>query len=108
MGHRDVDECGDGAVIRPYEDGPLLVRGSFVILDAVGNPIDPGRDTIALCRCGRSARKPFCDGSHKSTGFRASAGDERADPLPQRPRAVRGDGETLLRVPDAAEQEALP
>ena len=108
MGDREVDDCGDGAVIRPYEDGPLLVRGSFVILDGTGRPIDPGRDTVALCRCGRSARKPFCDGSHKVTGFRAAAGDERAEPFPQRPRAVRGDGEALPGVAHAAEQDPLP
>ena len=108
MGEPHVGERGDGAVIRPYEDGPLLVRGSFVILDGDGEAIDAGRDTIALCRCGRSARKPFCDGSHKATGFRASAGDERAEPLPQRPRAVRGDGETLSGVLHTPEQHALP
>jgi CDGSH-type Zn-finger protein len=43
----------------------LLVRGDFDLLDDEGNPIDPGRKTIALCRCGHSGRKPFCDGTHK-------------------------------------------
>ena len=52
------------AVIRAYPDGPLLVRGDFQLLDEQGRPIDPQRGTIALCRCGRSAVKPFCDGSH--------------------------------------------
>jgi len=51
-------------VIRAYEDGPLLVRGDFELLDEQGNRIDPQRGTIALCRCDRSAQKPFCDGSH--------------------------------------------
>ncbi|MFB9202784.1 CDGSH iron-sulfur domain-containing protein [Nonomuraea spiralis] len=36
-----------------------------------GEPTDPGRATVALCRCGRSSTKPFCDGSHKSVDFRA-------------------------------------
>jgi CDGSH-type Zn-finger protein len=51
-------------VIRAYEDGPLLVRGDFELLDEEGHRIDPHRGTIALCRCDRSALKPFCDGSH--------------------------------------------
>jgi CDGSH-type Zn-finger protein len=51
-------------VIRAYEDGPLLVRGDFQLQDEGGNPIDAHRGTIALCRCDRSALKPFCDGSH--------------------------------------------
>lgn len=45
--------------------GPLLVRGGVDLLDDEGNRIGSGRKTIALCRCGHSARKPFCDGSHK-------------------------------------------
>jgi CDGSH-type Zn-finger protein len=53
-----------GAVIRAYADGPLLVRGDFELRDEAGELIDPGRATIALCRCGRSARKPLCDGTH--------------------------------------------
>ncbi|MFI6511640.1 CDGSH iron-sulfur domain-containing protein [Streptosporangium sp. NPDC050855] len=53
------------------EDGPLLVRGPFELLTQDGRTIDPGRATVALCRCGRSAAKPFCDGSHKAIGFRA-------------------------------------
>jgi len=51
-------------VIRAYPDGPLLVRGDFELQDENGEPVDPRRGTIALCRCDRSARKPFCDGSH--------------------------------------------
>lgn len=52
-------------------DGPLLVRGRPVILDADGNEISRGRGTVALCRCGASAIKPFCDGTHKVNGFRS-------------------------------------
>jgi hypothetical protein len=54
----------EGAMIQAYADGPLLVRGNFELRDEAGEPIDPGRATIALCRCGRSALKPLCDGSH--------------------------------------------
>ena len=60
-----------GAVITPYPDGPLIVRGRFVITGPDGQPVPAGRKTVALCRCGKSANKPFCDGSHARTGFRA-------------------------------------
>jgi CDGSH-type Zn-finger protein len=60
-----------GAVITPYPDGPLIVRGRFVITGPDGQPVPAGRKTVALCRCGKSASKPFCDGSHARTGFRA-------------------------------------
>ena len=63
--------------ITPYRDGPYIVRGEFTITDQDGNEIDPGRQTIALCRCGRSQIRPFCDGTHKLTGFRAGGGSER-------------------------------
>ncbi len=73
-------QASDGAVvIRLYPDGPMLVRGPVTLLDARGEPIDPRRDTFALCRCGRSALRPFCDGSHTG-GFRCSALDRRPEP----------------------------
>lgn len=50
-------------------DGPLLVRGSVDIVGADGAPVHLTRKTIALCRCGESTIKPFCDGSHKLVGF---------------------------------------
>ncbi|MEU8176910.1 CDGSH iron-sulfur domain-containing protein [Microbispora hainanensis] len=59
--------------VTPCEDGPLLVRGPFTLMTQDGRHIDPGRATVALCRCGRSATKPFCDGSHKAAGFRATS-----------------------------------
>jgi CDGSH-type Zn-finger protein len=62
---------GGEPVITPYRDGPLLVRGPVRLEDQDGNEIERGRETIALCRCGRSRMRPFCDGSHKLTGFRA-------------------------------------
>ncbi|MEU8820442.1 CDGSH iron-sulfur domain-containing protein [Actinoplanes sp. NPDC048796] len=67
--------------IVPYQDGPLIVRGDFELLTPDGEPIDPGRGTIALCRCGRSAVKPFCDGTHKAVRFRA--GTDRETPAPR-------------------------
>lgn len=64
------------ATITPYPDGPYLVRGAFRLLDHDGNELDLPRRTIALCRCGRSRMRPFCDGTHRLTGFRAPGGGE--------------------------------
>ena len=47
-----------------YPDGPLVVRGDVCVRDVEGNEIETNR-IVALCRCGRSAVKPLCDGSHK-------------------------------------------
>ncbi len=70
----------DEAVITPYRDGPLLVRGPFRMLDQDGNEIAVERDVVALCRCGKSAIKPFCDGTHKAINFRAGTGRDSAPP----------------------------
>jgi CDGSH-type Zn-finger protein len=59
-------------VITPYRDGPLLVRGPITLVGPDGEPLEPRRSTIALCRCGKSRLRPFCDGTHKLIGFRAS------------------------------------
>ncbi len=56
--------------ITPLNNGPLRVEGEFAIYDAQGNPFGlAGRTAISLCRCGHSANKPFCDGSHGRMGF---------------------------------------
>ena len=59
------------ARITPYPDGPYLVRCTFELTDADGEVIETRRKTIALCRCGASRRKPFCDGTHKLIGFQS-------------------------------------
>ena len=69
----------EGARITPYRDGPLLVRGPFTLVDQDGAEIEVQQRTIALCRCGRSRRKPFCDGTHKLAGWKA---DSAATPPP--------------------------
>ncbi|WP_309128442.1 CDGSH iron-sulfur domain-containing protein [Microbacterium sp.] len=51
-------------------DGPLLVRGEVDLRSPDGTPIERRRRTVALCRCGLSTIKPFCDGAHKTSGFR--------------------------------------
>ncbi|MEA2478627.1 MAG: hypothetical protein QOJ07_549 [Thermoleophilaceae bacterium] len=69
----------DEATITPYRDGPYIVRGNFTVTDQDGHPIDARRKTIALCRCGKSQIRPFCDGTHKLIGFRAPGGAETGD-----------------------------
>jgi CDGSH-type Zn-finger protein len=61
-------------VIRCRENGPLVIQGPIKVVDHQGNEfaIAPGKDTVALCRCGHSQRKPFCDGSHRQVGFQAA------------------------------------
>ncbi len=71
---------GSGATITPYRDGPLIVRGDFRLVDSDGAEIDPGRRTVALCRCGKSGIKPFCDGTHKRSGFSAPSAPSRPRP----------------------------
>ena len=56
--------------ITAYPDGPLLVRGDVDLVTPEGDPVPRRRRTVALCRCGLSAIKPFCDGTHKPAGFR--------------------------------------
>lgn len=56
--------------VTAYPDGPILVRGGVDLLTPDGEPIPRTRRTVALCRCGLSSIKPFCDGTHKASGFR--------------------------------------
>lgn len=66
------EETFIASFIQPYEDGPYVVRGDFTLIDENGNEVELHRRTIALCRCGRSRMKPFCDGMHKTMGRRAN------------------------------------
>ena len=61
--------------ISPRENGPLRVEGLENLIDATGNPIDLApkkKGNVALCRCGYSRTKPFCDGNHRNTDFRGT------------------------------------
>ena len=54
-------------------NGPYRVEGPVTLVDADGNEYDlSGRTVVALCRCGGSTTKPFCDGTHSRTGFEAA------------------------------------
>jgi CDGSH-type Zn-finger protein len=60
--------------IRLRPSGPLVIEGPFTLVDEHGNPfpLPTDKPLVALCRCGHSARRPFCDGSHKTCGFLAT------------------------------------
>jgi CDGSH-type Zn-finger protein len=58
--------------IRP--NGPYVVEGDVELLDVNGTKVDTSdRPRIALCRCGASVTKPYCDGTHSKIGFAAAA-----------------------------------
>lgn len=73
--------------IRLRENGPLVIEADEVtIVDWEGQPYEISRMPVALCRCGHSASKPFCDGSHKRCGF--DGGRRATDPAPPPPPAL--------------------
>jgi CDGSH-type Zn-finger protein len=59
--------------IRCRPNGPLVIEGPFTLVDHEGNAfaLPTNKPTVALCRCGQSKNKPFCDGAHKTCGFMA-------------------------------------
>jgi CDGSH-type Zn-finger protein len=76
---------GMTTTITPKVNGPLIVEGPARITapDGTEIPVPPRKDgtpaqVIVLCRCGGSATKPFCDGSHKRNGFDSSTGPSPA------------------------------
>ena len=70
----------EDVLIKVRENGPLLVTGPITLVDHLGNKFETATGAnIALCRCGASLKKPFCDGTHKTSGF---VGNETA-PVPQ-------------------------
>jgi len=64
-----VRERDEITIVRVSSDGPLLVRGRLRLLDEEGHEVSTRRRVNALCRCGRSAVQPFCDGTHKIVPF---------------------------------------
>ena len=79
----DDPQADEPVVIKVRDKGPYKVTGPVVIVDADGNrfSVEEGRP-VALCRCGASRTKPFCDRSHRDVGFdareRAAGGAERS------------------------------
>lgn len=60
------------ATIEPIPDGPIRMEGVLRIIGEDGS-VDERNGKVFLCRCGASAKKPFCDGTHKRIGFRSAA-----------------------------------
>ena len=86
----------DKVTITPREDGPLVVKGLDSLRGTDGAAIEV-KPVMALCRCGQSKTKPFCDGSHKEAGFR-SANDHPGDG-PDRVLSYRGAEVTVTYNP---------
>lgn len=59
---------GSKLVLKALKDGPVLVQGTYQIYSETSQPVSCSKN-IALCRCGGSSNKPFCDGTHKEIGF---------------------------------------
>lgn len=56
-----------------FNNGSIRVEGDFELVDQDGKAFGlAGRTRIALCRCGQSQKKPFCDGTHKTCGFQST------------------------------------
>jgi len=70
-------------VFRVLRNGPLLARGDLVFADEAGKVLRR-ETTAALCRCGHSGNKPFCDGNHRQVGFtegETAAPGDRVQPI---------------------------
>ena len=70
---------GERTKITALTNGPYLVQGPIVLLDAEGSECLTERATVALCRCGGSTNKPFSDGTHSRAGSLATEGAVRAE-----------------------------
>jgi len=70
------------AQVKVTNNGPILVSGEFELQDADGKAYGlAGRTSIALCRCGHSQNKPFCDGSHKAANFQSTVHATELPPM---------------------------
>ncbi|MFE9748359.1 CDGSH iron-sulfur domain-containing protein [Saccharothrix saharensis] len=67
-----MDQQQPEVTIKAVDSGPYQVKGPVRLVDHDGKVFDiPARRSVLLCRCGRSATKPLCDGAHARTGFQA-------------------------------------
>lgn len=64
-----MDNNEKNTVCTVFDNGPIMIKGNFKMLDAKGKEISVP-DTAFLCRCGHSKNKPFCDGMHKGSDFK--------------------------------------
>jgi len=65
-----LDNQGDTLKVNTMPDGPLLLKGNVILYTSSGRQAWSG-NSVALCRCGASENKPFCDGRHKAVGFKS-------------------------------------
>lgn len=66
----EQEAAPDEMAVQPRTNGPLFLRGRIRLVDAQGN-VTREATRVALCRCGESSNKPYCDGTHRSIGFKA-------------------------------------
>src|SRR5262249_31756330 len=100
-GGPDVDK----PTIQTRNNGPYLVKGPIHLVDGDGKEFTLQGDTIALCRCGQSSNKPFCDGTHNRVGFQA---DHKAPyPGDHRERSMAPAVLPSTRYPVADPDEAV-
>ena len=85
-------QSGLGPQIRVVQDGPYLVTNAGDLRDGLGQPL-PMRPQLALCRCGGSQLKPFCDGAHARNGF---SGAKDRDRVPDRRDSYTGQQVTIF------------
>jgi CDGSH-type Zn-finger protein/truncated hemoglobin YjbI len=85
-------QAGLPCSIQSAHDGPYLVTNAERLTDWLGRSIPP-RPQMALCRCGRSERKPFCDGTHAEVGFSDAKDPDR---VPDRRDRYVGQQVTIL------------
>lgn len=77
-----MDQELPAVVIKVVNNGPYQVKGPMRLVDHSGNAFDvPARRSVLLCRCGRSATKPFCDGAHARTGFQSEESASSVDEI---------------------------
>ncbi len=65
--------------IQALKNGPLLVKGEVEVLDSNGE-VMPSNTPVALCRCGHSSNKPFCDGTHRKANFQSECVRAKGQP----------------------------
>ena len=68
------EQLMSSSYIRVRDHGPLVIEGDISILDAEGNRFQCAnhKDKVALCRCGQTRQRPFCDGRHREIAFSAA------------------------------------
>jgi len=89
--------------IEAIPNGPLMLRGDLQLMNGDGVLITH-ETRLALCRCGGSENKPFCDNAHRRTGF--TTGDAIASPPPPRPSTARTSRDTAESPDDLGPEQA--